>query len=314
MTTAGFWKTDWFLGVAVVVSVVLFNRLTDLIPSLERKAYDLGVVATARTPSDKIAVVAIDEQSLANLGRWPWSRDVLAKMTDALSAGKARVIAYTVLFSEPQVDAGYTYVTRLLEMAGAAGSAEPAMAADPNTPAAGATPGQFVQFVTLLKEAEQALNTDRRLADSFTRAENVVPMTLFELGEPRGKPDKPLPEYVTKNSLPKAGRGLDDGVLPTRKADYPIEIIGKAAAAAWYADVEKKNPGGEKASTLQWTPLEADASPDGVLGYTRGTWIYSGTKKDGSAQRVTGYYVTEWKRQSDGKYKFVLDIGGADGP
>lgn len=95
--------------------------------------------------------------------------------------------------------------------------------------------------------------------------------------------------------------------------DHP-PIIGKAAAAAWYADVEKKNPGGEKASTLQWTPLEADASPDGVLGYTRGTWIYSGTKKDGSAQRVTGYYVTEWKRQSDGKYKFVLDIGGADGP
>ena len=91
-------------------------------------------------------------------------------------------------------------------------------------------------------------------------------------------------------------------------------LIGKAAAAAYYADVEKKNPGGEKASTLQWTPLEADASPDGVLGYTRGTWIFSSTKKDGSALRVTGYYVTEWKRQADGTYKFVLDIGGADGP
>jgi ketosteroid isomerase-like protein len=90
-------------------------------------------------------------------------------------------------------------------------------------------------------------------------------------------------------------------------------LIGKEAAAAWYADVEKKNPGGENSTTLQWTPLEADASPDGVLGYTRGTWSYSGTKKDGSAQRVTGYYVTEWKRQADGKYKFVLDIGGADG-
>src|SRR4029077_13939300 len=58
--------------------------------------------------------------------------------------------------------------------------------------------------------------------------------------------------------------------------DHP-PIIGKGAAAAYYADVEKKNPGGEKESTLQWTPLEADASPDGVLGYTRGTWIYSGT-------------------------------------
>lgn len=95
--------------------------------------------------------------------------------------------------------------------------------------------------------------------------------------------------------------------------DHP-PIIGKAAAAAYYADVEKKNPNGQKSSTLEWTPLEADASPDGVLGWTRGTWLYTGTKKDGSKQKVTGYYVTEWKRQSDGKYKFVLDIGGTDGP
>jgi len=94
--------------------------------------------------------------------------------------------------------------------------------------------------------------------------------------------------------------------------DHP-PILGKAAAAAYYADVEKKDPGGEKTSTLQWTPVEAEASPDGALGFTRGTWTYTGTKKDGSKQTVTGYYVTEWKRQSDGKYKFVLDIGGADG-
>jgi serine/threonine-protein kinase len=71
MTKAKFWKTDWFLGVVVVVCVVLFSRTSDLIPSLERKAYDLGVIATSRTPLDKIAVIAIDEQSLANLGRWP---------------------------------------------------------------------------------------------------------------------------------------------------------------------------------------------------------------------------------------------------
>jgi serine/threonine-protein kinase len=137
MTKAGFWKTDWFLGVAVVISVVLFNRSSDLIPSLERKAYDLGVVATSRAPSDKIAVIAIDEQSLANLGRWPWSRDVLAKMTDSLSAAKAKGIAYTVLFSEPQVDVGYTYVTKLLKLAGAGAPADPAAAPDPNAPAAG---------------------------------------------------------------------------------------------------------------------------------------------------------------------------------
>jgi len=244
-----FWKADWFLGIAVVISVVLFNRLSDLIPSLERKAYDLGVVATSRTPSDKIAVIAIDDQSLANLGRWPWSRDVLGKMTDNLTAAKAKVIAYTVLFSEPQVDAGYTYVAKLLEMAGAGAPADPAAAADPNASVA-PPPGQLAQFVTLLKEAEQALNTDRRLADSFARAGNVVPMTLFELGQPRGKPDKPLPEYVTKNNLSKVGKGADDGMLPTHKIDYPIEIIGKAAAALGHLNATPDVDGGTRTEPL----------------------------------------------------------------
>jgi len=48
MTKAGFWKTDWFLGVAVVISVVLFNRLSGLIPSRDRNVYAFGVATRKR--------------------------------------------------------------------------------------------------------------------------------------------------------------------------------------------------------------------------------------------------------------------------
>src|SRR5213596_1170059 len=72
---AGLWKTDWFLGAVVVLVVLAFNRASDLIPSLEQKAYDLGVQSTSRQPSDKVAVIAIDDTSIANIGRWPWSRE-----------------------------------------------------------------------------------------------------------------------------------------------------------------------------------------------------------------------------------------------
>jgi CHASE2 domain-containing sensor protein len=58
------------------------------------------------SPADKIAVIAIDKQSIDNLGRWPWSREVHAKMIDGLAAAKAKVIASTVFFSEPQIDPG----------------------------------------------------------------------------------------------------------------------------------------------------------------------------------------------------------------
>src|SRR5690606_1200247 len=82
--------------------------------SLERKAYDLGVQAASRSPSDRIAVIAIDDASIANIGRWPWSRDVHARMIDLLAGAKAKVIANTTFFFEPQRDPGLTYIEKLL--------------------------------------------------------------------------------------------------------------------------------------------------------------------------------------------------------
>ena len=115
MSRASFWKTDWFIGVVVSV-VMLFAGSGELLQSLERKAYDLGVGTVSREPSSKIAVIAIDKQSIDNLGRWPWSREVHAKMIDALAAAKAKVIASTVFFSEPQIDPGLAYVNKLIEL------------------------------------------------------------------------------------------------------------------------------------------------------------------------------------------------------
>src|SRR5689334_2096109 len=95
MKTA-FWKADWFLGLVIAVALFGFARMTGFIPGLERWAYDVGLRMTSKTPSDKVAVIAIDEQSIANIGRWPWSREVHAKLIDKLADAKARVIGNTV--------------------------------------------------------------------------------------------------------------------------------------------------------------------------------------------------------------------------
>jgi serine/threonine-protein kinase len=70
MVRKDFWKSDWFLGVIVALVVFLLSG-TDLLKSLERKAYDLGVRASSRAPSERVAVIAIDDISIANIGRWP---------------------------------------------------------------------------------------------------------------------------------------------------------------------------------------------------------------------------------------------------
>jgi ketosteroid isomerase-like protein len=86
-------------------------------------------------------------------------------------------------------------------------------------------------------------------------------------------------------------------------------IIGKAAVVDYYA----KNPEA-KGSKLDWSPVEGEASAAGDLGYTHGRWIFTAKKPDGSEMKITGYYMTGWRRQTDGQYKFMLDIGSADTP
>ena len=222
MTKGDFWKKDWFLGLAVSL-VLLFLGGSQLIQGLERSAYDWGVRASTRPPSDKIAVIAIDKQSIDNIGRWPWSREIHARMVELLANANAKVIGYTVFFSEPQLDPGLAYVNKLLETFRR-------IVPDPNAAPRGTSP-ELMQMGATLEEAEAALNTDRKLAESFTKAGRVVLPMLFAFGEPRGKPDKPLPEFIRKNALTLQG-GSDDLPLLTSAVEIPIvESLGVAAAA-----------------------------------------------------------------------------------
>lgn len=196
-----------------------------MIQSLERIAYDWGVQASTRDADDKIAVIAIDDQSIANMGRWPWSRDVHAKMTDMLAGAQAKVIGNTVFFLEPQVDPGLQYINKISKFID-----------ESSTPETEPIIYGIDQLKALIAEAETALNTDAKLAESFKNAGNVVVAMPFIIGEPRGNPDKPLPEYVAKHSLTKILDRVDaeaTGLLPipTIGALPPIPEIGENAAA-----------------------------------------------------------------------------------
>ena len=243
MKKLAFLRADWFLGVVVAIAIIVFNLSSDLVRSLERKAYDLGVRATAREPAKNIAIIAIDRESLDRIGRWPWSREVLAKMTDQLAAAKAKVIANTILLSEPQIDPGYQYVVKLLEMAQRS-AAEGAAA----TPVA-AGGGAMAEFVALLKSAEEQLNTDRKLAESYAKAGNVVQPMLFTIGAPHGRPDKALPAYVLKNAV-VTPRGGQVEALPTLAVEVPIDSVGSVAAGLGHLNANPDVDGGVRTEPL----------------------------------------------------------------
>ena len=234
-----FWKSDWFAGL-VISLLFLFAGGSAMLQSLERVAYDWGVQASSRDAGDLISIIAIDEQSIANIGRWPWSRNVHAEMTDLLAKAEAKVIGNTIFFIEPQIDPGLAHINKISEFVQQAGARqttqEATSTAEPVEPVGAESDTLLTELGALLAEAESQLNADAKLAGSFENAGNVIVAMPFVIGEPRGNPDKPLPEYVSRNSLGKVVDRIGAEAagwlpIPTLSALPPIPQIGEHAAA-----------------------------------------------------------------------------------
>lgn len=263
---AAVWKTDWFLGV-IISLLFLFSAQTDIVQSLERKAYDIGVGATDRTPSPRIAIIAIDQQSIDNIGRWPWSRDVHARMVDKLAQAQAKVVGTTIFFAEPQLDPGLVYINRLLALEQQARDQQlrDQQAATLEQPegaevVAAIEPPPAVNpldaFGATLREAETALNTDRQLAESIGKAGNVALPMLFLDGEPQGRPDRPLPDFVRQTALTNV-TGIEP--LPPLTLDVSagvIEQLGKVASAVGHLNPSIDRDGGLRLHPLVMTHFD----------------------------------------------------------
>jgi CHASE2 domain-containing sensor protein len=216
-----FWRADWFVGVLIVCAVIVLHLTTDFIGTLERRFYDFASTSTGRQPSDRIAVIAIDDQSIANLGRWPWSRDIHAQLIDQLGAAKVRTIVHTAFFFEPQVDRGLSYIRKMKALL--TSTADPASAPSASTD----------QLAAVMAEAERALDTDGQLSNSLRKAGNVILPSFYTLGEPQGKPDAPLPAFALNSTLDERS-GYS---VPALRGQQPIESLGLAAAGVGHLNL-----------------------------------------------------------------------------
>jgi signal transduction histidine kinase len=84
---------------AIVVTLLLAFGVTDV---LELPARDLALRLLPSRPARNTVVVAIDEQSLRELGPWPWPRPLLARIVDRIAAAGARGLVVDVLLAEPR--------------------------------------------------------------------------------------------------------------------------------------------------------------------------------------------------------------------
>lgn len=104
--------------IAVLVVVLRYVPITSdlfVFPLIENFAYDLAYERLAPAPPADIVIVAIDDTSLQpqHQGRWPWSRRVHARLLRRLSG--ARVVAFDVIFAEPEPDADAEFAQAIAE-------------------------------------------------------------------------------------------------------------------------------------------------------------------------------------------------------
>ncbi|RPI18948.1 MAG: DUF4440 domain-containing protein [Ignavibacteriae bacterium] len=91
----------------------------------------------------------------------------------------------------------------------------------------------------------------------------------------------------------------DDGVL-LRPNSRPIEGIER---------VKKLFEEGDASFTLTWMPSFAAVSQSGDLGYTYGTYELTAKNEKGEEIKRDGTYITIWRKDKVGNWKFVLDTG-----
>jgi adenylate cyclase len=93
-----------------LLQIGVLQRLDDII-------YDGRIRATMpRTVDERVVIVDLDERSLAEVGRWPWSRNKVAELvTDLFERQQAALVGFDIVFAEPDESSGLKRLRQLAQ-------------------------------------------------------------------------------------------------------------------------------------------------------------------------------------------------------
>lgn len=91
----------WVVLVTATLSIIAISFLWPPIRA-DNLFYDLVLRLNPPAASQRVLIVAIDNPSLQEIGRWPWNWEVHARLVDRLTESRATAIGYDVLFPESQ--------------------------------------------------------------------------------------------------------------------------------------------------------------------------------------------------------------------
>ena len=141
----------------------------------------------------------------------------------------------------------------------------------------------------------------------------LIVLLVFIFGCKQKSPDMELiKEVIKKTDIEFSNYSVEHGVNAAfiKYADNEavllkpnsMPIVGNEAIIEYQNNVNDKN------IQLTWKPEFAKVAKSGDLGYTYGFWELQ-VKGDSVIRK--GTYLSIWKKQDDGSWKYVLDTGNS---
>jgi adenylate cyclase len=221
-------------SVIIALTIALYFIAPQILTMAELGLYNQHFrLRGARGGDDRIVIVAIDEQSLREVGRWPWSRAVMADLVTRLDQAEAAVIAFDVILNEPERSGELEATARIAERLRA----------------------RRLDGV-VQRELEMAManaDPDRRLADAVRASGRAVLASYFTLGP---LPAATAPERQgapVKSALVAFKHFGERGLYPPPSAEaagFPIPVLLDAAQSLGHVNMLPDLDG-----ALRWEPL-----------------------------------------------------------
>ncbi len=235
-------KYDFFVGLGITIFIIaLYIFDPGFLKGIELKTYDVRAKTRKHTnPGEEIAIVVIDDESIARLGRFPWPRDILSQMFDHLKESGARIIAPTIILTEPEESSGLKVVRRIDKRFNALGISDLGPKAR--------------QLSDELKKMALDQDNDKKLERSIQEAQNIVFPFYFTLGSYQRlkKEPKPAPAFLAKNKLQIANEDYLNYSPHYIAIEYtvPLDMFGSHVLALGHINVTADMDGVSRKETL----------------------------------------------------------------
>jgi CHASE2 domain-containing sensor protein/nitrogen-specific signal transduction histidine kinase len=97
-----FGANDYVSSALILLALTILTHSTGLFSRVDNLLFDIGQRLHHQAAPADIVIIGIDENSLSQLGRWPWSRQTHAALLNTLQKEGAAAIGLDIIFSEPE--------------------------------------------------------------------------------------------------------------------------------------------------------------------------------------------------------------------